>query len=287
MSSTEGVRVEAQRTGTHTHTRMRNDAAAGDSQQRLAWQREMERAQFAVWFKSVPVAERGMPAPGGAAAGLEAPARRPAATRAPMEGAPVSPTASMRFGAPASAGAAGEPSPQHEDLIPAAPRLPAGWGTPRAARAADAALPAEGATTVEPPRAPGARWAPLATLPVTSSAEAELPSPAESASSSEAKAFPATEPQALRLHAEMTPQGRAVWIGMQADTPALQTLLLQIVADLQRSFQGGDAPLHQVVCNGRVVWHDGRFVAGSDRSESPDPLDLSDPQFDPFQPRKT
>ena len=277
MSSAEGVRVEAQL----AVTRVRGGSGAANSQQQLAWQREMERAQFGAWFKPPPAVERGMAAPIGGAARPEAPASSPDRTRqVPAEEGRVSNMARMMlFGSAELAGAAGEPSPQCEDIIPAASPAPfAGLGPTMDARLASPALLADGAVAIEPPRAPVVRWLPPAALAAAPGVEAEVPAAAERASSPPAEAPPAAEPQALRLHAEMTPHGPVVWIGMRADAPALQTLLPQIVADLQRSFQTREAPLHRVVCNGRLLWRDGRFVSGGDRR---------DPRFDPFQPRKT
>ena len=72
----------------------------------------------------------------------------------------------------------------------------------------------------------------------------------------------------VRLHEESMPEGQAVWIAMRADDDALAAMLPRIVADLQRNVQERGQRLHQVVCNGRLVWRTdtGALAAGETSS---------------------
>lgn len=72
-------------------------------------------------------------------------------------------------------------------------------------------------------------------------------------------------PAPLRLHEESWPQGQAVWIAMRADDDTLRAMLPQIVADLQRGLQDRGQQLHQVVCNGRLVWRDGAAAGAQEK----------------------
>lgn len=81
--------------------------------------------------------------------------------------------------------------------------------------------------------------------------------PSDLQASRQSQPWAATESPALRLHAESTPDGQAVWIAMRADDSSLPAVLPRIVADLQRGLLERGQRLHQVVCNGRLVWRDG------------------------------
>ena len=52
---------------------------------------------------------------------------------------------------------------------------------------------------------------------------------------------------------------------MRADDDALIAMLPRLVADLQHGLLQRGERLHQVVCNGRLVWRDGTFALPDDR----------------------
>ncbi|MNL61379.1 hypothetical protein D3C87_1852930 [compost metagenome] len=56
---------------------------------------------------------------------------------------------------------------------------------------------------------------------------------------------------------------------MHADEQFLATLLPQLVHDLQQAQALQGRHLHQVVCNGRLVWRDGEFIAQNGSSAHP------------------
>jgi hypothetical protein len=58
----------------------------------------------------------------------------------------------------------------------------------------------------------------------------------------------------LRLYAEHGERGQVVWIAIRQDDEALRESLPQIVAQLREEFGVRGLGLHQVVCNGRIVW---------------------------------
>ncbi|RIX79090.1 hypothetical protein D3H34_15220 [Acidovorax cavernicola] len=85
----------------------------------------------------------------------------------------------------------------------------------------------------------------------------------------------------VRLHEESTSKGQAVWIAMRADDATLAAMLPQWVADLQRGMRTRGERLHQVVCNGRIVWRDGvstplRVAVGNDAVARPFMFDSID-----------
>lgn len=63
----------------------------------------------------------------------------------------------------------------------------------------------------------------------------------------------------VRLHEESTLEGQAVWIAVRADDVQLLSMMAQWVADLERGMRLRGDRLHQVVCNGRLVWRDGAW----------------------------
>lgn len=65
-------------------------------------------------------------------------------------------------------------------------------------------------------------------------------------------------PSPVRLHEESTPKGQSVWIAMRADDATLAAMLPQWIDDLQRAMRSRGERLHQVVCNGQIVWRDGK-----------------------------
>lgn len=63
----------------------------------------------------------------------------------------------------------------------------------------------------------------------------------------------------VRLHEESTLKGQAVWIAVRADDVQLLSMMPQWIADLERGMRLRGDRLHQVVCNGRLVWRDGTW----------------------------
>ena len=243
--------------------------AADAAGHQAAWQREMERAQMATWFKP-PVAASTEHAGARAGAGPVASARHAARAAMPGEIGPATglppavamqPPASLVAGVPTTGVLAiGAPVQAASAPLPIVAGL---RSAPSAVAGAEPPAPAIDAVR----RAGGAL---RAASPAVTEADAEMPS--EDAAEA-ARAQPAHEADAqapLRLHEEATAEGRAVWIAMRADDDALAALLPRIVADLQRDMQQlrGER-LHQVVCNGRMVWREGVFMAAGDAAAIP------------------
>jgi hypothetical protein len=236
-------------------------AGRGDTvqQQQGAWQREMERAQLANWFKPPVAADRGHDAvpPG---RGPETLARRATNSAARASGAivgsnpaavgsapgrPLEPLAvGLRIGvADVSEGAAEAPR--------AAVRFSAEM---RPAFIAEPLLEAKAPADLQMRRGAVPLW--TADGPAAASApELEV----EAADESRAQQPSASDVQPpLRLHEESMAEGQAVWIAMRADDDALAAMLPRIVADLQHGMlQDRGQRLYQVVCNGRLVWRNG------------------------------
>jgi hypothetical protein len=244
------------------HPQARNGSAAASQddggQRQAAWQREMERAQIATWFKP-PVATR------------------PDASAAMPPTAPVaSPRAGVHTERAGIAVIAGVHLPAMTVLPGAslAAALPMGessvepvWGNaPLAPMNAAAGLrstapPVDATHATQMPesdairRTGGPMQAP-GSGPPEGAAEAAAPEAAEQPRAQ--SPAPDEAPAPLRLHEEATPYGQAVWIAMRADDEALAAMLPRIVSDLQRDMQQVRGQrLHQVVCNGRLVWRDG------------------------------
>lgn len=243
------------------HARQGPLAGQGDTvqQQQVAWQREMERAQMANWFKPPVAADRGHAAvPQGR--GPETLARRAMNSAARASGAiagsspaavvsapgmPLEPLAvGLRIGAAEVSGGAAE-TPR------AAVRLSAEM---RPAFIAEPPLEAKARAELQMRRGAVPLW--TADGPAAASAP-ELE--AEAADESRAQQPSASDVQPpLRLHEECMPEGQAVWIAMRADDDALAAMLPRIVADLQHGMlQDRGQRLYQVVCNGRLVWRNG------------------------------
>lgn len=233
-------------------------ADAGDNaQKQLAWQREMERAQLSAWFTAARQARADVAsAPSG-----EGNAERPQAAARHVRTGRGSPHQ--------AAAAAAMPWPRADWplLLPQLaaaglygmqpPSMPEHPGVSADAQPQGDAVPADEVpvTAHQGMRPP----APLAWLPP----DAAMPSQAVHPASDTEPAAPETEAQApLRIHEESMPSGQALWIAMRADDQALAALLPQLVLDLQRAQSRQGRQLYQVVCNGRLVWQDGRFTEG-------------------------
>lgn len=83
-------------------------------------------------------------------------------------------------------------------------------------------------------------------------------------------------PAPLRLHEETRLGGQAVWIAMRADDQTLVSILPRLVSDLERGMRERGKRLHQVVCNGRLVWRDGVAMPSGSHSNT----------FDSFDPKE-
>jgi hypothetical protein len=238
--------------------RQGSPASQGDTvQQQAAWQREMERAQMANWFKPPLAADKSSAAASSGRA-PEAPARTERLGAA-LAQVPAAITGSN------PAAAASELAMPLEPLV-ASPRIGVADVFGGAARAPHAAVrffaemrpavaaeaPAETRPLADVQLHRGASVLPTSDKSVDDSApdaqaEAVAESRTQSSSTPDAQA-------PVRLHEESMPEGQAVWIAMRADDDALAAMLPRIVADLQRGVQDRGQRLHQVVCNGRLVW---------------------------------
>lgn len=252
-------------------------AATGDeaAQRQLAWQREMERAQLAGWFKP------------GAADTQEASAPAPANQR-PQQG----PRGQGREQHRESRGPAQETTRPPTLGTSAAASRPALHGSAWMSLKGEAiaGLPAPGAAAralVERQPVSEFEAAPESRLRLDVRAFERFGPPAASASAPEAAASQdeaadaAAAPQPaseillapLRLHEETRLRGQAVWIAMRADDQTLVSMLPRLVADLERGMRERGQRLHQVVCNGRLVWRDGVAMPGDSHSSTFDSID--------------
>lgn len=257
---------DAMRSASASFARQGAVPSHGDAaqQQQTAWQREMERAQAASWFKP-PIAARAEDR-AAAPAAPEISARRTtggaAQTRGPIVGG-TSAIAGLLPALPAESMAA-DPRTQRADLFLSGTGLPAPGATvrpdapPRSVSAAHAAPQAGGLAGVQTHRGLAAVQAASVEPAADSAADTESEPPDES------RAQPSTasaDHAPLRLHEERMSDGQAVWIAMRADDEALATMLPRIVSDLQHALlQERGQRLFQVVCNGRLVWRDGTWV---------------------------
>ena len=343
MSATDPTGTVPGPTGLLKRSASPDDARYGDSaERRLAWAREMERAQLDSWFKPMlttgnAAAEREsarsthMPQPGGARASAAAPrglsaresplrdlADREHQLRDPGQREPLArpseaadgPRAAARtlssFDRPAEAQApsTGEISGSASSVADDAQSTGVTpFSSPQAGSAGNDAFDALAsvaatatARDVQAPTSlsgrasaaldavmalPGTGEGPESTAEPVRSAQGRTQAMAQ-ARGVEASAMPTSRTLApVRLHEESTPKGQAVWIAMRADDATLAAMLPQWVADLQRGMRTRGERLHQVVCNGQIVWRDGvstplRVVAGNDAIARPFMFDSID-----------
>lgn len=240
--------------------------------QQAVWQRAMEQAQVAAWFKP-PVTQ-------GQGSTAAQPVRGPEASSRKGMG-DVGSTAGTSIGS--VPGGAVSWSVASSDALAMGVRIGAGHaigGAAQVSRAAayflgETALVALAETAVEA-KVPadartfcGAGSVQSASEPVDDNA----PGPQADVLSDPvaAKASMSEIQTPLRLHEETMPQGQAVWIAMRADDEVLAAMLPRIVADLQRAMtQDRGQRLYQVVCNGRLVWRDRADAPMSEGSSIPD-----------------
>lgn len=71
------------------------------------------------------------------------------------------------------------------------------------------------------------------------------------------------EPEPVRLHAQHTPHGVAVWLGLDAGDTGIETRMAAILEQLRSALAGRGLRLAQLVCNGRVVFEAGSGPAGA------------------------
>lgn len=250
-------------------------AATGDeaAQRQLAWQREMEQAQLAGWFKpgavgtqeaSAPASKRPQQSPQDKSREQHRESHGPAQekTLSPALGVsvaalrPVSQTSAWMslngeavVGLPAQGTAARvlverQPVPEFDSAAESRLRL--------------------GVRTFE-------RLAPHAAAASAPEAAASQDEAADAAAAPQAAAETLLAP--LRLHEETRLRGQAVWIAMRADDQTLVSMLPRLVSDLERGMRERGQRLHQVVCNGRLVWRDGVAMPGDSHSSTFDSID--------------
>ncbi|WP_440534019.1 hypothetical protein [Variovorax sp. YR566] len=226
------------------------------AQQQLAWQREMERAQLMGWFKPVSVDTR--------AAAAES-ADRSIDGRARGKGDSKQRSGSGRTWQASQPGAGGLPpaaAPGSPIVSPGGERS-IGVSVFAIRSAVSLSIPPSAAVEVEPAVANDlridARLAHRQGTQAGTGLPTEAPAQLEDGADAAPDAFQAEAREQLaplRLHEEATPEGQAIWIAMRADDEALAAMLPRLVADLQHGLLERGQRLHQVVCNGRLVWHD-------------------------------
>ena len=227
--------------------RRSNGVVSNDAQERrLAWQREMERAQVSNWFKSDIAPRDGAVNPEAAhsARGVDSPQSklqvdRPCVT---VRRAPIANSAAPAFSSPKSASTA-----HHIPLGPASGQFVPAKLFPLSEEYESPALCS--APPVEP-TGDGCSFAKAALDIATNRIEPIDSRRALSTASTK-------PPPVLRLHAEIRPEGQAVWIAMRANDDVLRATLPSVIADLQRALRERGERLHLVVCNGQPVWRDG------------------------------
>ncbi|MDQ0045436.1 hypothetical protein [Variovorax boronicumulans] len=324
MSATDPTGTVPGPTGLLKRSASPDDARYGDSaERRLAWAREMERAQLDSWFKPMlttgnAAAEREsarstrMPQPGGARASAAAPrglsareiplrdlADREHQLRDPGQREPLARPSEAARGPRAAARTLSSFDRSSEAQAQSTGATP--FSSPQAGSAGNDVFdaPTSVAATARDVQAPtslsGRAFAALdavMALPGTdegpeSTAEPARSAPGRTQATAQARGVEAGATSTsrtlapVRLHEESTPKGQAVWIAMRADDATLAAMLPQWVADLQRGMRTRGERLHQVVCNGQIVWRDGvstplRVAVGNDAIARPFMFDSID-----------
>jgi len=339
MSATDPTGTVPGPTGLLKRSASPDDARYGDSaERRLAWAREMERAQLDSWFKPMlttgnAAAEREsarstrMPQPGAARASAAAPrglsarefplrdlAEREHQLRDPGQREPLARPSEAARGPRAAARTLSSFERSSEAQAPSTAQSSASassvadeaqstgatpFSSPEAGRAGNEMFDAPATSTARDIQAPTSisGRAPIGpdaamALPGTgegpeSTAEPARSAPGRTQATAQARGVEAGTTSTsrtlapVRLHEESTPKGQAVWIAMRADDATLAAMLPQWVADLQRGMRTRGERLHQVVCNGQIVWRDGvstplRVAVGNDAIARPFMFDSID-----------
>uniref|UniRef100_C5CYE6 Uncharacterized protein n=1 Tax=Variovorax paradoxus (strain S110) TaxID=543728 RepID=C5CYE6_VARPS len=251
-------------------------AAATDdeaAQRQLAWQREMERAQLAGWFKpgAVDTQEASAPAskrPQQCAQGKSREQHRE--SHGPAQEKTLPPALGVSVAALRSALQGSMWMSLNGETVAGLPAQ----GT--AARALVERQPVpESDSAAESRLRLGVRtFERLAPHAAAASAPEAAVSPDEAADAAAApQAVAETLLAPLRLHEETRLRGQAVWIAMRADDQTLVSMLPRLVSDLERGMRERGQRLHQVVCNGRLVWRDGVAMQGDSHSSTFDSID--------------
>lgn len=236
----------------------RTGVAAGpdEAAQRLAWQREMEHAQLGAWFRSP--AQQKQAAPSDAQAtprrsssangtGAEpAQGRTVRAERSTQLRAEAMPRASARASVHAAMAASPSFAPQAGARLPA---MSNGEGMPPVD---ERTLPTGNTLT------PGKLHRKLA--PQGLQLET-TPTESPSAGSGAMSARTAEQP-AIRLHMEHAPQGATVWIAMHDQDAVQGPMVASLLKELRDEFATRGERLHQLICNGRLLWRDGGPASG-------------------------
>lgn len=255
-----------------------------EARQQVAWQREMERAQMATWFRS-SVATRQENAATQADRTPSGPSRHIARTAEPGIGAPVG---GIPSGTTASPGALfASRSPMVEPFVPQV-SMQVPTATVHAATETRVSPLLKASSTAHAPVDAQIRRmggpAQAAGEPVSGDAADATTEEAEKLRTPSAPGIDAQAP--LRLHEEAMPEGQAVWIAMRADDDALAAMLPRIVADLERDMQQVRGQrLYQVVCNGRLVWRNDAAVEMNGTASIEDGDRRPSNVFDSIQPK--
>lgn len=255
----------------------RSAASAGsdDAHRQLAWQREMERAQLAHWFKGKPHAQ-GRDRDSNSTQDQSLERRHSLASAKTIHGAAA--TSSVASPLVLSQASLAWPRPGVQaPLAPLVASVQPDGIVSRSPSHGVARDPASTTTVESPlhlrPLLPSATGARVASLEhPTASYTPPEPQPNEpSESQTWHAAFESPSSQApVRIHEESMPPGQAIWIAMRADDQALTALLPRLVLDLQRAQALQGRQLHQVVCNGELVWRSGDFFPrGASRNDFP------------------
>jgi len=273
--------VNASNAGSPIVRRASSASPNHEPRDQVAWQREMERAQLSTWFKP-PIATRADAAAAASSSAPPQPSRHVARAVVSVQVASTGAGLPAMVAAPLASMAANVSASEASALggladLSKAPTQP--FFALRAISLVEAAPDAPVATDAQIRRAGGPMRVVNEPVP-----EGTADARTEAAEESWLPTASSTEAQApVRLHEEATPEGQAVWIAMRADDKALAAMLPRIVSDLQHDLQHARGQrLFQVVCNGRLVWRDGRVVAAG-YSVVPDGERHPGTVFDSFQ----
>jgi len=233
-------------------------APGGAEQRQLSWQREFERAQLASWFRPDPKPQLGhQDASATTPAGAYTRMQTSCAMFEPgnLDDAPIARSGTLR--------AWSNPSTVSTDAQANLNERPPIGETGVASEGNGLTAPFLG-TSPDSPRMSALAWL----QPAGASYFGKSPEIDEAIGEPHAPADPLTQAAAsrdgeadfLHVHEETMPAGQAIWLAMRADDEALAAQLPQIIRYLERVQGHQSRRLHQVVCNGQLIWRDGRFA---------------------------